>query len=150
MAARTHESASGRRVTISTSDTATNISFVTPSAPRYFIPFCMWSSPSTNSAALTFASLLHGCVRAQAEPQRGLIMQVCQRTGLNAQFAVDCLQNNAWDLDRAIANFEQVKVSGHCGAQASWYLRFPVFYRRGRCHETHFCKHEECGFTQYN
>lgn len=28
------------------------------------------------------------------------------------QFAVDCLQNNAWDLDRAIANFEQVKVSG--------------------------------------
>ena len=61
---------------------------------------------------LPFAYLLPGCLRAQAEPQRGLIMQICQRTGLNVQFAVDCLQNNAWDLDRAIANFEQVKVSG--------------------------------------
>ncbi|KIJ67053.1 hypothetical protein HYDPIDRAFT_128640 [Hydnomerulius pinastri MD-312] len=44
-----------------------------------------------------------------AEPQRGLIMQVCQRTGLNAKFAVDCLESNAWNFDRAIANFEQVK-----------------------------------------
>ena len=53
---------------------------------------------------------------AQVEPQRGLIVQIRQRTGLNVQFAVDCLQNNAWDLERAIANFEQVKVSGPCGA----------------------------------
>ncbi|KAF9223914.1 NTF2-like protein [Gyrodon lividus] len=44
-----------------------------------------------------------------AEPQRGLIMQIVQRTGLNAKFAVDCLENNAWNLDRAIGNFEQVK-----------------------------------------
>ncbi|KAF9231003.1 hypothetical protein BU15DRAFT_91000 [Melanogaster broomeanus] len=44
-----------------------------------------------------------------SEPQRGLIMQICQRTGLNARFAVECLENNAWNVDRAIANFEQVK-----------------------------------------
>ncbi|KIJ12778.1 hypothetical protein PAXINDRAFT_170982 [Paxillus involutus ATCC 200175] len=44
-----------------------------------------------------------------AEPQRGLILQICQRTGLNVKFAVDCLENNAWNLDGAIANFERVK-----------------------------------------
>ena len=27
------------------------------------------------------------------------------------KYAVDCLENNGWDVDRAIANFEQVKVS---------------------------------------
>lgn len=36
--------------------------------------------------------------------------QICTLTRLNVQFAVDCLQNNGWDVDRAIANFEQVKV----------------------------------------
>lgn len=66
------------------------------------------------SSVRTHAALFFplGLSAAQAEPQRSLIMQICQRTGLNVQFAVDCLQNNAWDLDRAIANFEQVKVSG--------------------------------------
>jgi nuclear RNA export factor len=39
-------------------------------------------------------------------------MQICERTGLTAKYAVDCLQNNEWVFDRAIANFEQVKVSG--------------------------------------
>lgn len=38
------------------------------------------------------------------------MLQVCQRTNLNVRFAVDCLENNAWDLDRAIVNFERVKV----------------------------------------
>lgn len=33
------------------------------------------------------------------------------RTRLNLQFAEDCLKNNEWDLGRALANFEQVKVS---------------------------------------
>jgi hypothetical protein len=35
---------------------------------------------------------------------------VIERTRLNVQFALDCLQNNGWELDVAIANFEQVKV----------------------------------------
>ena len=33
------------------------------------------------------------------------------RTSLNVKFAVDCLQNNEWNMDKAYANFEQVKVS---------------------------------------
>jgi nuclear RNA export factor len=41
-------------------------------------------------------------------------MQICERTGLNAKFAVDCLQNNAWNMEHAIANFEQVKVRDLC------------------------------------
>lgn len=89
---------------------------------------------------LRYASV-RGCLAAQAGPQRGLIMQICQRTGLNAQFAVDCLQNNAWDLDRAIANFEQVKVSGPSRWwRATSYLRISAFYHRARYHETHFCE----------
>jgi nuclear RNA export factor len=72
--------------------------------------FVCGPAPRRNPGALDLH--LVSLLRAQAEPQRGLIVQICQRTGLNAQFAVDCLQNNAWDLDRAIANFEQVKVSG--------------------------------------
>ena len=44
------------------------------------------------------------------ERQRPFVMQICQRTGLNVKYSVDCLQNNGWDEERAIANFEQVKV----------------------------------------
>ena len=29
---------------------------------------------------------------------------------MNVKFAIDCLQNNEWDVDRAFTNFEQVKV----------------------------------------
>lgn len=46
----------------------------------------------------------------KGEPQRSLVMQVCQRTGLVVKYAVECLAGNDWDVDRAAANFEQVKV----------------------------------------
>jgi TAP C-terminal domain len=42
--------------------------------------------------------------------QRPLVLQICSRTGLNVKFAVDCLTGNQWDLDRAVANFNEVKV----------------------------------------
>ncbi|KAL0577983.1 nuclear mRNA export, poly(A)+RNA binding protein [Marasmius crinis-equi] len=43
------------------------------------------------------------------EPQRSLVVQVCARTGLNVKFAVDCLTGNAWDLEKAVNNFNEVK-----------------------------------------
>ncbi|KAF7773548.1 hypothetical protein Agabi119p4_5715 [Agaricus bisporus var. burnettii] len=43
------------------------------------------------------------------ETQRNLVLQTCARTRLNVNFALDCLHGNAWDLERAITNFEQVK-----------------------------------------
>jgi nuclear RNA export factor len=46
----------------------------------------------------------------QPEAHRNLVLQICVRTGLNAKFSVECLSENAWDLERAIANFDQVKV----------------------------------------
>lgn len=46
---------------------------------------------------------------AMPEPQRSLVMEVLTRTGLNLEYAVQCLESNAWDVGRAIANFEQVK-----------------------------------------
>lgn len=45
------------------------------------------------------------------EPQQSLVSQLCQQTGLNVRFAVDCLENNGWDIPRAITNFEQVKAT---------------------------------------
>ncbi|KAG5653640.1 hypothetical protein H0H81_011742 [Sphagnurus paluster] len=52
-----------------------------------------------------------GLLVSMPEAQRNLVMQVCQRTALNVRFAIDCLAGNAWDLDRAVANFEQVKAT---------------------------------------
>ncbi|KAI0749554.1 NTF2-like protein [Daedaleopsis nitida] len=43
------------------------------------------------------------------EPQRALMQDIILRTRLNLQFAEDCLKNNDWDTDRAMANFKQVK-----------------------------------------
>ncbi|PAV16685.1 NTF2 [Pyrrhoderma noxium] len=45
------------------------------------------------------------------DPQRSLIVSLCQRTSMNVKFAIDCLQNNEWDVDRAFTNFEQVKAT---------------------------------------
>ena len=39
------------------------------------------------------------------------MQDVILRTRLNLQYAEDCLKNNEWDVERAMANFEQVKVS---------------------------------------
>lgn len=47
---------------------------------------------------------------SQPEPQKSLVMEVLTRTGLNLEYAVQCLESNAWDVGRAVANFEQVKV----------------------------------------
>ncbi|KAJ7671531.1 hypothetical protein DFH06DRAFT_1177844 [Mycena polygramma] len=45
------------------------------------------------------------------EPQRPLVIQVCGQTGLNVKYALDCLNGNGWDLERAVANFNQVKAT---------------------------------------
>ncbi|THH21303.1 hypothetical protein EW146_g226 [Bondarzewia mesenterica] len=64
------------------------------------------AAPSIPSIPEAQASLLNSI----PEPQRSLVVQISQRTGLNVRFSVDCLQGNGWDLDKAMANFEQVKV----------------------------------------
>ncbi|KAJ7284540.1 hypothetical protein C8J57DRAFT_1288772 [Mycena rebaudengoi] len=48
------------------------------------------------------------------EAQRPLVIQVCGRTRLNVKFALECLVGNEWNLERAIANFNQVKVCFSC------------------------------------
>ncbi|KAI0360121.1 NTF2-like protein [Trametes cingulata] len=45
------------------------------------------------------------------EPQRSLMQDLILRTRLNLQFAEDCLKTNNWDLERALANYEQVKAN---------------------------------------
>ncbi|KAJ7220179.1 hypothetical protein GGX14DRAFT_433679 [Mycena pura] len=46
-----------------------------------------------------------------AELQRPLVLQVCGRTGLNVRYSLDCLIGNSWDLERAVANFNEVKAT---------------------------------------
>ena len=38
------------------------------------------------------------------------MLAICTRTGLNVKYSIDCLAGNEWDLDRAVSNFDQVKV----------------------------------------
>jgi nuclear RNA export factor len=66
------------------------------------------AAPSSNQPA-SLPDTIRRQLEAIPEPQRSLVAQICTLTRLNVQFAVDCLQNNRWDVDQAVANFEQVK-----------------------------------------
>ncbi|EIN04027.1 NTF2-like protein [Punctularia strigosozonata HHB-11173 SS5] len=46
----------------------------------------------------------------QPEPQRTMVVQVSQKTGLNVTYTLDCLQNAGWNVDAAIAKFKEFKV----------------------------------------
>ncbi|TFK46129.1 NTF2-like protein [Heliocybe sulcata] len=67
------------------------------------------------------------------EPQRSLVLQICQRTGLNVKFAVECLQSNGWDLDRAVKNFEEVKVRACNGVYVLARVDVPAGQSCSRC-----------------
>ncbi|THV01015.1 NTF2-like protein, partial [Dendrothele bispora CBS 962.96] len=56
--------------------------------------------PPDQQAALT----------AIPEPQHSMVVQICARTGLNIKYAVECLTGNGWDVEKAVANFNEVKV----------------------------------------
>ncbi|KAF9026032.1 NTF2-like protein [Hymenopellis radicata] len=53
---------------------------------------------------------------AVAEPQRLLLIQICQATNLIPQFGQDCLEKNNYDMAMAMSNFEAVR--GSLGANA--------------------------------
>jgi len=77
-------------------------------------PLLVQAAPINQAASLP-ASIQQE-LGAIPEPQRSLVTQVCVLTRLNFKFAVDCLQNNGWDVDQAVAKFEQVK--GTLGREA--------------------------------
>ncbi|KAF8626606.1 hypothetical protein AX17_006524 [Amanita inopinata Kibby_2008] len=62
-------------------------------------------APLTQSLPLDQQELL-GTI---PEPQRNLVLEICQRTRLSVKYSLDCLTSNQWDLDRAVLNFDQVK-----------------------------------------
>lgn len=57
-----------------------------------------------------------------------MVLHICARTRLNVQFAVDCLTNNGWDVEKAFLNFEQVKVSTVQRYSISVLHLVPVFH----------------------
>jgi nuclear RNA export factor len=57
-----------------------------------------------------FQSSLTRFVAFQPELQRSMVVQICGLTRLNVKFALDCLTGNGWDLEKAVANFNEVKV----------------------------------------
>ncbi|KAF8896554.1 hypothetical protein BD779DRAFT_1496546 [Infundibulicybe gibba] len=65
------------------------------------------SQPQT--APISFSSDQQADLASIPEVQRVLVIQVCERTQLNVKFSVDCLSGNGWDLERAVANFHEVK-----------------------------------------
>jgi len=54
---------------------------------------------------------LEAALASIPEPQRAQVARLCRQTGLNVSYAVDCLQQNGWDHEMAVANFAQVKGS---------------------------------------
>lgn len=46
----------------------------------------------------------------QPDQQKLLLIQLAQQTGLTIRYAGQCLEGNGWDIQRAVANFAQVKV----------------------------------------
>ncbi|KAF7312070.1 hypothetical protein MIND_00219200 [Mycena indigotica] len=45
------------------------------------------------------------------EAQRPAVLELCGRSRLNVKYALDCLNGNAWDIERALANFNEVKAT---------------------------------------
>jgi nuclear RNA export factor len=47
----------------------------------------------------------------QTDEQKSILLgQLSEKSGLNQQFALQCLEGNGWDLERAWANFMELKV----------------------------------------
>ncbi len=60
---------------------------------------------------ILFASVCRSSRRAfQPEPQRSLLIQICQTTNLIPQFGQDCLEKNNYNMAMAMSNFEAVRV----------------------------------------
>jgi len=47
---------------------------------------------------------------ALSEPQRQLVLQLSARTNLTYAYSAQCLTENAWDMERSVANFGQIKA----------------------------------------
>ncbi|WRT70302.1 uncharacterized protein IL334_007300 [Kwoniella shivajii] len=65
------------------------VSIIPPSIPP----------PTTSTPAMDAAS------------QDALVAQVSRRTGMNAQFSNLCLQQNGWDFEASLKNFEEIRGS---------------------------------------
>ncbi|KAJ8481246.1 hypothetical protein ONZ45_g15371 [Pleurotus djamor] len=66
-------------------------------------------TPATAQSSLMLPPEQQALLSTIPEFQRPLVLDICQRTSLNVKFAVDCLTGNQWDVERAVANFNEVK-----------------------------------------
>lgn len=71
-------------------------------------PPCLVDCPGADNV---WDSLLWKQTDAQKED---LVKQFSQRSGLIVPFTIQCLEGNGWDLERAWANFVELKVRSFC------------------------------------
>jgi len=79
--------------------------------PSLLPPTGLQAQPQQQVPLLTpeVQAQLNAALSTIPEPQRSLVLTIVQRTGLNVPFAVQCLEGNGWDVEKAVVNFEQVK-----------------------------------------
>jgi len=87
-----------------------------PSAPSHVNPTSVKTQSKPPISLQEALDTTMGALNAIPEPQRSWVLSIAERTGLTVRFAIDCLQGNGWDVQRALANFEEVK--GTLGREA--------------------------------
>jgi len=74
-------------------------------------PMVVQPSAAPKEAQPPSLPYLEAALATVPEAQRTRVARLCRQTGLDVRYAVDCLEQNGWDHERAVANFEQVKGS---------------------------------------
>jgi nuclear RNA export factor len=74
-------------------------------------PLLLNHPPKDNFSIKSYPPDQQTALNSLPEAQRALVIQLSAQTKLTANFAVDCLQGNGWDLKQAVENFNQVKNS---------------------------------------
>lgn len=73
-------------------------------------PDAVSSAAAVPAVAAVGAPAAAGAVPTDAQKE-ALLAQMRQATGMNAQFAGMCLEQNGWDYEVAMRNFEDIKAT---------------------------------------
>jgi nuclear RNA export factor len=75
-------------------------------------------TPVAAAAAASAPSLIASPQQAAGPDQQQLTLQFMAITGMNQQFATECLQNNNWNPEQSMADFQRLNAAGQLPPQA--------------------------------